>query len=109
MDDDKGTSLIFVNSGVGREIFKRISDDLKFEEVDVNESVKYNSPAIQSAKHNPNRDGFMAAKDMLPFDKLVTKYCNEPLQIRVMNKLKSGIKKILVKTKLIKIVDSTRK
>lgn len=109
MDDDKGTSLIFVNSKTGQHVFNSISGDMKFKEVNINEAVKYNSAAIKSVKYNPKRDGFMAEEDTLPFDKLVAKYCNEPLQIRIKNKVRAGIKKILVKTKLINIVNSARK
>ena len=109
MDDDKGTSLIFINSKTGQDVFNNISSNMIFKEVDINEAVKYNSAAIQSVKSNPNREGFMAEKDIFPFDKLVVKYCNEPLQIRIKNKVKSGVKKILVKTKLINIVNSARK
>ena len=96
MDDDKGTSLIFVNSKNGKEIFDSMSNDMIFTVVDINEAVKYNSAAIKSAKNNPNRDGFMKEKDNLPFDVLVRKYCPEPLQTRFMNKIRTGIKRCLV-------------
>lgn len=109
MDDDKGTSLIFVNNKTGQDVFNSISGNMKFKEVDIHEAVKYNSAAIKSAKYNPKRDGFMSEKDTLHFDKLVAKYCSEPLQRRIKNKVRAGIKKILVKTKLINIVNSARK
>ena len=109
MDDDKGTSLIFINSEMGQRLFNEVKDKMLYQEVDINEAVKYNSAAIKSVKYNPKRDGFMAEKESLPFDKLVAKYCNEPLQRRIRNKVRSGIKKILVKTKLINIVNSARK
>ena len=109
MDDDKGTSLIFVNSEMGQRLFNEVKDKMLYQEVDINEAVKYNSAAIKSVKYNPKRDGFMAEKESLPFDKLVAKYCNEPLQRRIRNKVRSGIKKILVKTKLTNIVNSARK
>lgn len=88
MDDDKGTSLIFINSKVGQETFKSISNSMRFKEVDINEAVKYNSAAIQSVKLNPNREGFMFEKNSLSFDKLVVKYCNEPLKIRIKSKVR---------------------
>jgi len=109
MDDDKGTSLIIINSEIGRALFDEMKDRMAYQEVDIHEAVKYNSAAIKSVKYNLKRDGFMAEKDSLPFDKLVAKYCNEPLQIRIKNKVRSGIKKMLVKTKLINIVNSARK
>lgn len=71
MDDDKGTSLIFVNSEMGQRLFNEVKDKMLYQEVDINEAVKYNSAAIKSVKYNPKRDGFMAEKESLPFDKLV--------------------------------------
>jgi len=109
MDDNKGTSLIFVNSKKGREMFDSMSNDMIFKVVDINEAIKYNSAAIKSVEYNPNRDGFMEEKDYLSFDKLVRKYCSEPLQTRIMNKIKAGIKKILITTRLISTVNRITK
>lgn len=86
MDDDKGTSLIFVNSKNGQEIFNSISCGIKFKEVDINEAVKYNSSAIKSVSKNPNRDYFFAELNNLEFNQLVNKYCTDKLDTRIKNK-----------------------
>ena len=78
MDDDKGTSLIFVKKN-GQEIFNSISCGIKFKEVDINEAVKYNPSAIKSVSKNPNRDYFFAELNNLEFNQLVNKYCTDKL------------------------------
>lgn len=42
MDDDKGISLLFINSEVGKEMFNKIRNEIIYKEVDINEAVKYN-------------------------------------------------------------------
>lgn len=103
MDDDKGTSLIFINSKTGREIFYSISNEMKFKEVDINEAIKYNPSAIKSVLENPNRDKFFSDLWKLEFDKLVKKYCTDKLIIRVKNKAKVILRGILNKTGLLGI------
>ncbi|WP_051688102.1 Coenzyme F420 hydrogenase/dehydrogenase, beta subunit C-terminal domain [Desulfofalx alkaliphila] len=78
MNDDKGTSLLFINSKAGQVLFDEIKDGMMYQEVDIQEAVKYNSAAIKSVHFNPKRDAFMSEKDNLPFDKLVNKYCTDP-------------------------------
>lgn len=94
MDDDKGTSLIFVNSQKGLNIFDEIKERMFFEEVDLEEAIKYNSAAIKSSRYNPNRAMFMVDKDNLSFDNLVKKYCSDKLTIRLKRKIKSVINKL---------------
>lgn len=106
MDDDMGTSLIFINSDTGQELFEEIKDKMSYLKVDIAEAVKFNLAAIESSKYNPKRDGFMAEKDVLPFDKLVSKYCTDSLFTRMKIKVKSDIKIVLTKTKMIDIVKS---
>jgi coenzyme F420-reducing hydrogenase beta subunit len=104
MDDDKGTSLIFVNSQTGREIFNSISNDMMFKEVNINETIKYNSSAIKSVKENPNRDNFFGNLDNLEFDELVKRYCTDKISNRIKNKVKVIIRVILNEAGLIGVV-----
>jgi len=77
MDDDKGTSLIFVHSEKGKELLTRIRDNIVLKEVDINKAVAYNPSAIRSAEKNPNREKFLEELDLLPFDELYRKYCTK--------------------------------
>jgi hypothetical protein len=103
MDDDKGTSLVFINSNNGREIFNSISKKTDFKEVDINEAVKYNPSAIRSVKKNPNRDYFFEDIEKLKFNQLVKKYCTDKLHTRIKNKGKVILRALLKKTGLLGI------
>lgn len=103
MDDDKGTSLVFVNSNNGRKIFNCISNEMKFKEIDINEAVKYNPSAIKSVQKNPNRDSFFTDLDDLEFNQLVKKYCTDKLHTRIERKGKIILRGLLNKTGLLGI------
>lgn len=97
MDDDKGTSLIFINSEKGKLIFDKIKDKCKNKEVNINEAVKFNPYVLKSVKLNPNRNNFFKNIDLIPFDKLVTKYCSEsPFKV-IGRKVKRKILNIITK------------
>lgn len=106
IDDDKGTSLIFVNSAVGQTMLDRIKNKIECKEVDIDKAVSYNSAAIKSVAYNPNREDFFGELDQLDFDKLVKKYCTDKLEVRVKRKVKSTIGVILKKTGTINLVKS---
>ncbi len=50
MNDEKGTSLIFINSLKGKEIFESIKANLIYKKVDFKEAIKYNPSMIKSSK-----------------------------------------------------------
>lgn len=101
MDDDKGTSLVFINSKTGQEIFNSISNEMKVKEVDINEAVKYNPSAIKSVQKNPNRNYFLADLNNIEFNQLVKKYCTDNLDTRIKNKGKTILRGLLNKTGLL--------
>jgi len=74
MDDDKGTSLIFVNSESGQSMLEQIKEKIIYTEVDVNQAIVYNPSAVKSIGYNPKRDDFFRELDQLDFDELVKKY-----------------------------------
>lgn len=71
MDDDKGTSLVFVNSESGQLMFKELEGHILHKEVDMYKAICYNSSAIRSAGYNPKRDMFFRKLDIVPFNQLV--------------------------------------
>lgn len=93
MDDDKGTSLIFVNSENGQAMFDKIKDNMLYKDVDINEAVKYNSAAVKSVGYNPNRENFFADLDNTEFNQLIKKYCTDKFSIRVRRKAISILRK----------------
>ena len=95
MDDNKGTSLIFVNSIKGQRIFEQISKSVKCKEVDINQAVGYNTAAIASAEQNPKRQDFFLKLNKIPFDRLVAKYCSDSIFFRIRRKIRAIKYKVL--------------
>lgn len=50
MNDEKGTSLIFIHSKKGKEIFEKIKENIIYKKVDFYEAIKNNQSMIKSAK-----------------------------------------------------------
>ena len=50
MDDNKGTSLVILNSSKGKKIFEEISNKIIKKEVNFKDAIKNNSSMIESSK-----------------------------------------------------------
>lgn len=92
MDDDKGTSLVVINSAKGKVLFEQIKERLVYKETELDEAVNYNSAMVKSAECPKNREKFMKEVDSLPFDVLVKKYGRNP---SLIGKVIRRIKKLL--------------
>jgi len=110
MDDDKGTSLVLVNSVVGESIFKKIKDNILYKEVDIMEAINYNPPAVKSAKpHSKRREFFYEIKLGVPFDTLVQKYCTDKIFMRIKTRFKIVLALVLERLGLLNMVKSILK
>ena len=103
-DDDKGTSLLFINSEKGKKMFNQIKKHVSYCEVDINKAVFHNSAAIKSVKRHPKRDKFFKELDQVPFDQLVKKYCSDGILVKVKRNLKAAVRSVLKKLKLLNMV-----
>lgn len=100
MDQDRGTSLVMVNSDKGQALFDSIKEKIEWKRFTMDDAKKGN-PALTSSLSaaSPNRDVFFKDLDKLSFDKLAEKYFALPtfsnrLKRKVRNKLgkiKKGI------------------
>ena len=98
MDDDKGTSLVIINSEKGKQIFEQIKDKIMYKEVDFEEAIRYNPSMTSSVKKDPNMENFFENLDKMPFDELVKKYTYTPSIIkRIYWKVKRITKKVIRK------------
>ena len=77
MDDDKGTSLVIVNTQKGREIFDSISDSVVRKRVDVKPALRWNSSAYDSAGYSPDREAFLDFENAAELNLLSDKYLNK--------------------------------
>ena len=98
MDDDRGTSLVIINSEKGKKIFEQIKDKINYKQVDFEEAIQYNPSMTTSVKPDPNRKKFFENLDKMPFDELVKKYTyTQSIFKRILWKVKRVVKKIIKK------------
>lgn len=69
MFDNKGTSLIFVNTDKGKELLLGVQDKMTITEENVEDAIKYNSAAYRSVELNRARKKFMKLIRKKTFDK----------------------------------------
>ena len=94
MFDNKGTSLVIINSNKGKELFELIKNDIKFISTDLNEALKYNTAMTESVKSSKNREEFFRNINNYDFKKLIKKYIpKDNMFKKVIRKLKRIIKK----------------
>lgn len=94
MFDDKGTSLVFVNSPKGRKIFEKISKDMLYKEVDIDNAVMYNSSAFKSCSMPLKRKTFMQNITSENFGEYVHRCTKRSFMERVNSKAKKIIRRV---------------
>ena len=97
LDDNKGLSLVIVNSDKGNNLLNSVKDNCAiFEEVDINAAIERNKSFIKSVHKNKYRQAFFDELDQQEFDYLVKKYVKKaPFIKRVLGKVKRIVKKII--------------
>ena len=88
MDDDQGTSLVFVNSEKGKKIFEQLKNQIVYKKTDLDTAIKYNHSMIQSVALPPKRDNFMRDIKTQDFQCVVQKYCKKSFIRRALRKLR---------------------
>lgn len=94
MFDDLGTSLVFINTKKGNDLFMSVSDEFDYIQTDLTKAIEQNPAMIRSVQMNKKRDKFFAKLDSADFEKLANKFTCPPLIKRVKGKVKNIIKKI---------------
>ena len=95
MNDNKGTSLVILNSKKGNEMFDAIKDKIKFEKVNFEDAIKYNPSMIKSANMDKKREEFFKNLNNMRFDKLVQKYTYTP---NIFKRITRKFKNIIIKS-----------
>ena len=96
IDDDKGISLILVNTEKGMNLLENIKSQITFEKVDKATALKYNSAATKSPLMPPQREKFMKDFQNQSIDKSIKKHC----KVKIKTKIKKFIKSVLRKLKI---------
>ena len=83
MDDDKGTSLILLNTEKGYSVFKAISGELNRRKSDFEYACKTNPAIVRSTIPHRNRRRFFGKVVKSDFDSLVNKMLSPSLKKRI--------------------------
>lgn len=93
MDQDKGTSLVMINSDKGMQLFNATKSQLAWKEFTM-EDARRGNPAMDSSLKpaSKNREAFFKALDSMPFDKVAAKFFPLPT---FSNKVKNKARRVL--------------
>ena len=89
--DNKGTSLVLVNSEKGSRLFNNISNKMNYANVDIDIAVECNPSALKSADLPRNRNVFFKKIDEVSFDKAVNKCVKKQIFRRILRKIKRKV------------------
>lgn len=98
MNDGMGTSLVLIRTETGKNIFEKISSDMKLKEVSYENGVKGNPAEFRSFVRPIQRDTFFDDMQNMSFEELKQKYVASikiPFITKVKRKSKKMIKKVL--------------
>lgn len=97
MDQDKGTSLVLINSDKGQRLFNSIKDDVVWKEFSAG-VLKHNDAANYSMVNmTKNRGEFFRDLSNMPFDKVAKKYFPLPSKSSFFRKILKRIKRVVKK------------
>lgn len=92
MDDDKGTSLVLINSNKGEILYNVLK--LRCSEQSYSDAVRYNPSIVRSVKVPLKRDLFWKQySESDDLERLVNKVLRRTIKERIKNRLKSILKK----------------
>ena len=74
LDEDKGTSLVMINSDKGKALFDSIQDSVFCEECSIEWALQGNSCILNVAEKNRFSDKFFEELGFIPFERLIHKY-----------------------------------
>ena len=91
MYDGKGTSLVFIHSDKGRNIFKSLK--AKKKKTTFAKAIKYNPSMVQPAIPSPNREKFFQAfaTGNIPINELIYKNLQKP---SIKQRIKGGLRRV---------------
>ena len=95
-DDDKGTSLILVNSSKGKAMLLSVAVKMDYERVDMDQALFYNSAATKSVDYNPKRARFF--RELLGsanISQVIVKYT----EVSLLSKLYVKVRTLLTRIK----------
>lgn len=103
IDDDKGISLLIVQSEKGRQLLERVKKRMFLEETNLNGAVSFNPALVVSVVQQENSAAFIEALKKCDFRKTVWKYCGDTfvlnLKVKTVRYLTELKEKVVCKAK----------
>ena len=95
LDDDKGTSLLLINSEMGRKYFEKVEKNMYFYKKDFNSIFAGNPMFLTSAVVPNNGHNFLIDLDKMTFSEAIKKYTpKNTISKKIILKGKQMIKRI---------------
>lgn len=98
MDDDKGTSLVIINTAKGQVFFEELYNQMHFKQVDAQKAIAHNPVMIKSVRKPKARDSFMKEAFQKDFSECVKQYAKESFTV------KYAVKKVLAALGLLDVM-----
>ena len=95
LSEDKGTSLLLVNSSKGEELLSNCRENMVVYERGFQEIVGGNKFFGKSVSINTNSDAFLKALDKMSFTDALKKYTNYSVVEKIKRLIKRSLKKVL--------------
>ena len=90
LNDNKGLSLVVVNTLKGKELFDKIQHNIVCKQISIDEAIRYNSSYIVSTNRPHDREGFFCDAETNSINILIKrKYCHATFVERIKDKIKS--------------------
>ncbi|MEG0180318.1 MAG: Coenzyme F420 hydrogenase/dehydrogenase, beta subunit C-terminal domain [Romboutsia sp.] len=93
-NDDKGISLILVNSKKGQDIFDKVSDDMERIETDLDYGISCNPSIVRPVKYNIKREQFFNELNNNNLNELIEKNIKVSINKKVILKIRHILGKI---------------
>ena len=95
LDDDKGVSLVLINSCKGEEVFNQLSENIILKKTDLEYSIKRNPCIVKSVSNNPNREKFFRDINTNNIERSINKCINNTIIQRAKLNIIRNIKKVI--------------
>ena len=82
MDDNKGTSVVLLNTEHGKALFESVAGKVAQSNSKVEYAIAGNPCIVRSSKPHPKRTEFFASLDDFTLNKLIKLYCPYPSLLR---------------------------
>ncbi len=88
MDDNKGLSLVMVQTKKGEDLLNSIASNCIIASADYENAIKHNNSYYEPANRPEERNGFYSDLVNMPFNKMINKYSHITMRTRIRQAIK---------------------